>query len=193
MKIYDITQELFSCNVYTGDTAPTSEAAMRISEGDPCNLTDINICVHNGTHIDAPYHFFADGRTVDEIDLAKCMGKAVVRAHSGELTAESAKCLTAGSPARLLIKGKAELTPEAAEIIVRSGVVLLGVEEQSVSGVEDAEEVHKILLSAEIVILEGIVLSDVPCGEYILSALPMKLGGTDGAPCRAVLISEENS
>lgn len=188
MKIYDITQELFSSEVYTGDTPPTKIPVLRIADGAACNLTDMNICLHNGTHIDAPYHFVNDGRAIDEIDLTKCIGKAVVRAHCGEITAESAKRLMSGSPSRLLIKGKAEITPEAARIFAEKDLLFLGIEEQSVAGAEDTEEVHKILLSSEIVILEGAVLRDVPCGEYMLSALPLRLAGVDGSPCRAVLV-----
>lgn len=190
MKIYDITQELFSSRVYPGDTEPSMHPAMRISGGDPCNLTDVNMCLHNGTHIDAPYHFFADGRAVDKLDITKCMGAAVVRAHSGEVTYETARRLMVGNPKRLLIKGNVEVSAEAAKYFVKSGLFLLGVEGQSVSGASACSEVHKILLSAEIVILEGIVLRKPPCGEYMLSAFPLKLSGCDGSPCRALLFSD---
>lgn len=190
MRIYDITQELFSCEVYPGDTVPTMNPVMRISDGAPCNLTDMNICVHNGTHIDAPYHFFADGKTIDEIDLTKCIGKAVVKEYNGSLTKDAASELISGDYQRVLIKGNTQISPEAAEVIAKSGIFLLGVESQSVSDSDTAAEVHKTLLDAEIVLLEGIVLKDVPCGEYMLSALPLKLGGTDGSPCRAVLFSD---
>lgn len=191
MKIYDITQELFSCEVYPGDTPPSAKPVLRISGGDACNLTDINMCLHNGTHIDAPYHFFDGAKTADEIELCKCLGAAVVREFSGCISAEAAAGMLDGDPERLLIKGASEISAEAARVFTESSLMFIGVEPQSVSDAESTTEVHRILLAAEIVIAEGLSLSDVPCGEYFLSALPLKLGGADGSPCRAVLIKPD--
>lgn len=88
------------------------------------------------------------------------------------------------------MKGAATVTAEAAKVFAREGIKLFGNESQTV-GPEDApKEVHMIMLGAEIVLLEGIVLSDVPEGVYLLNAAPINLGGADGAPCRAVLIQE---
>ena len=64
MKLYDISQELFTCAVFPGDPAPKREVLCRMAEGSPYNLTAFSMCAHNGTHIDAPYHFIADGKTV---------------------------------------------------------------------------------------------------------------------------------
>jgi arylformamidase len=89
---------------------------------------------------------------------------------------------------RLLIKGGYILTTDDANLLVKSGVRLVGVEPQSVGDPAAPAEVHKILLSAGIVPLEGIVLKDVPDGEYTLSAFPLNLGKCDGSPVRAVLI-----
>lgn len=191
MKIYDITQELFSCGVYPGDTPPSAKPVLRISGGDACNLTDINMCLHNGTHIDAPYHFFDAAKTTDEIDLYKCLGTAVVREFSGCISAAAAADMLYGDPERLIIKGTAVISAEAAKIFAESSLVFIGVEPQSVSDAESTAEVHRILLASEIVIAEGLSLSAVPCGEYFLSALPLRLGGTDGSPCRAVLIKPD--
>ena len=93
--IYDITQPLFSCEVYPGDTVPQMKPVRRISEGEIYNLTDITMCVHNGTHIDAPFHFINDGKTVDQISLDKFVGKAYVVSHNGDVTADDAakECL----------------------------------------------------------------------------------------------------
>lgn len=192
MKIYDITQELFSCNVYPGDTPPSAIPVLRISGGSACNLTDINMCLHNGTHIDAPYHFFDEGKTAEEIELQKCLGKAAVREFSGFISAEAAASLLDGATERLLIKGEAEISAEAARVFAESGLMFIGVEPQSVSDAERTAEVHRILLASEIVIAEGLSLSGVPCGEYFLLALPLKLGGMDGSPCRAVLIKPDH-
>ena len=69
MKIYDISQEVFGCAVYPGDPSPERQVMLSISEGKMCNLTAFNMCAHNGTHVDAPYHFINDGKKIDEISL----------------------------------------------------------------------------------------------------------------------------
>ncbi|MBQ3065635.1 MAG: cyclase family protein [Clostridia bacterium] len=196
MKIYDISQEVFGCVVYPGDPAPQREVLCSVEHGDVCNLTAISLCAHNGTHIDAPYHFLNDGKTVDAIALSKTVGMAYVTKHDGILTSADAKAILAkavesGSDCakRILIGGKAVVSEEAARVFAEYGVDLLGNESQTV-GPEDAPmAVHKLLLSAEVVLLEGIRLSEVPGGRYFLNAAPINLGGADGAPCRAILIS----
>ena len=62
MKIYDISQEVFGSKVFPGDPAPDMQAVMRIAEGGKCNLSAFFMCAHNGTHVDAPFHFYEDHR-----------------------------------------------------------------------------------------------------------------------------------
>lgn len=191
--VFDISQEVFSCRVFPGDPAPEQRRIMETANGDICNLTAISMCAHNGTHIDAPYHFLENGKTVDRISLSVFVGDCFVAKCTGNLTAESAAEILraaekAGAAERILIAGKAVVTAEAARVFAAAGVLLLGNESQTF-GPEDAPaEVHHILLSAGIVLLEGIVLNGIPAGKYFLSAAPLNLGGCDGAPCRAYLI-----
>ena len=188
MKIYDITQELFGCCVYPGDPAPEREQLQSIARGDQYNLSRLSLCAHNGTHIDAPYHFLENGKTVDQIALEKCIGKAVVASCDGEPDPVWLEALLQNSPKKILFKGKTVVSMEAAQLMNRYGVELVGVESQTV-GPEDAPmAVHLELLGREVVLLEGIRLHEVPEGEYLLCAAPLCLGGADGAPCRAVLI-----
>lgn len=195
MKIYDISQEVFGCKVFPGDPAPKKEVLLSISKGDVCNLTALYMCAHNGTHIDAPYHFIDSGKTVDKLALEALIGFAYVAGHEGVVSADDAKAILEKaklsdpeSAKRILIKGKAEISLEAAEIFSKEKILLLGNESQTV-GPEDAPmAVHKVLLGADVVLLEGIRLADVPEGVYLLNAAPLNLCGGDGAPCRAVLI-----
>ena len=83
MKIYDISQEIFSCQVYPGDPVPKKEILSLIEKGDLYNLTSFSMCAHNGTHIDAPYHFLKDGKTVDDICLEAFVGMAYVAEQQG--------------------------------------------------------------------------------------------------------------
>lgn len=191
--IIDISQEVFACKVFPGDPAPTSQRVLSIEQGDICNLTAFSMCAHNGTHVDAPFHFLSDGNTIEKIGLDAFVGDCYVARHEGNITADDAanildRARVAGASERILIAGKATVTEDAARIFAQLKIKLIGNESQTV-GPEDAPmEVHKILLGADVVLLEGIVLKDVDEGKYFLSAAPLNLGGCDGAPCRAVLV-----
>lgn len=195
MKLYDISQEVFTCVVYPGDPAPRREVLSSMEAGALYNLTAISMCAHNGTHMDAPSHFIKDGKTVDQLPLPKTVGYAYVTHHHGAVTADDARSILASAKKlhpeaakRILIGGKATVTSEAAKVFADTKIDLLGNESQTV-GPEDAPmAVHQVLLGAEIVLLEGVRLTDVPEGVYLLFAAPLLLGGSDGAPCRAVLV-----
>ena len=198
MKLYDISQEVFACQVFPGDPVPERTVLHAIAHGDLYNLTALSMCAHNGTHIDAPYHFLQGGKTVDAIPLERCVGMAYVAAHQGVVTgADAADILRRAGAAdpeaarRILIKGDAVVSLEAAQVFAGAGILLLGNESQTV-GPEDAPmAVHLALLGAEVVLLEGIRLAQVPEGVYLLSAAPLNLAGADGAPCRAILIAKD--
>ena len=198
MKIYDISQEVFSGQVYPGDPAPEKEMLSIMENGDLYNLTAFSMCAHNGTHIDAPFHFLKDGKTVDAIGLEAFVGMAYVAEHQGSVSgndaAEIIKKAEKQNPEaakRILIKGDAEVSLEAAKIFASAEILLLGNESQTV-GPEDAPmEVHLMLLSANVILLEGIRLSEVSEGVYFLNAAPLNLSGADGSPCRALLIASE--
>jgi arylformamidase len=196
MRIYDISQELFSCVVFPGDPAPKRERLSSMEDGALYNLTALSLCAHNGTHVDAPYHFIKDGKTVEQLPLEKTVGWAYVTHEDGVLLAEDAQRILAKArdahpeaAKRILIGGKATVSEEAARVFAEAKIDLLGNESQTV-GPEDAPmQVHLTLLGAEVVLLEGIRLGDVPTDVYLLSAAPISLAGSDGAPCRAILIS----
>ncbi len=198
MKIYDISQEVFSCQVYPGDPAPEKKVLSSMEKGDLYNLTTFSMCAHNGTHIDAPFHFLKDGKTVDAICLEAFVGMAYVAEHQGIVSGddameiiEKAKEQNPEAAKRILIKGAAEVSPDAAKVFASSELLLLGNESQTV-GPEDAPmAVHHILLGANVILLEGIRLAEVSEGVYFLNAAPLKLSGADGSPCRAVLIAAE--
>lgn len=191
--IIDISQEVFSCKVFPGDPAPASQRVLSIDNGDICNLTAFSMCAHNGTHVDAPFHFLSDGNTIEKIALDAFIGDCYVVCHEGNVTAGDAaaileKAQVVGASERILIAGKATVTEEAARVFAQAKIKLIGNESQTVGPENAPMEVHKILLGADVVLLEGIVLKDVDEGKYFLSAVPLNLGGCDGAPCRAVLV-----
>jgi arylformamidase len=193
--IYDISQPVFESSVYPGDPEPIKELLTSLADGDVCNLTAFSMCAHNGTHVDAPLHFLKDGKGIGSVALEKLVGPAYVGTMEGDVGAEEAKALLekaaiacSGAERRILIKGNATVTLEAAEVFARAGIDLIGNESQTV-GPEDAPmAVHLALLSKEVVLLEGVRLSAVPDGAYLLNCAPLNLGETDGAPCRAILM-----
>ena len=197
MKIYDISQEVFGCQVFPGDPAPERKVLCSTEKGDLYNLTAFNMCAHNGTHVDAPFHFLKDGKTIDAIGLESFVGQAFVVEHSGIVSGddaaeiyEKAKDRDPEAAKRILIRGDAVVSSEAAKVFASKGILLLGNESQTV-GPEDAPmEVHLILLGAGVVLLEGIRLTEVSEGRYFLSAAPLNLSGADGSPCRAYLIAD---
>ena len=192
MKIYDISQEIFSCAVYPGDPKPEKKALSATSAGDLYNLSAFSMCAHNGTHIDAPFHFLGDGKTVEQMALDSFVGDCFVARHMGDVTAPDAEAILskAAGVKRILIAGPVTVTAEAAEVFASSGIKLLGNEGQTVGPADAPMQVHLILLRRNIALLEGIVLKDVPEGRYFLSAAPLNLAGCDGAPCRAYLIEK---
>ena len=192
MMLIDISQELFSCKTYPGDPAPRQKQLQSLEAGDVCNLTQFSMCAHNGTHVDAPYHFFNDGKTIDQLGLVPFVGDCYVARFEGDVLAHDAEKILenakdAGASQRILIAGKATVTEGAAQVFADAGILLLGNESQTVGPEDEPAKVHRILLGSGCVLLEGIVLCSVEEGRYYLSAAPLNLGGCDGAPCRAYL------
>lgn len=188
MKIYDITQELFSGKVYPGDPAPSYQRILNINKGDPCNLTSLSMGAHNATHLDAPFHFYNSGKTIEQLDLTKCVGPCTVIELADDCHKEDLIEILETCQKRILIKGSTVVTLEMAKLLNRYNIMLVGVESQSVGPADGPMPVHLELLGHEVVLLEGLVLGEVAAGDYFLSAAPLKLGGSDGAPCRAILL-----
>ena len=195
MKIIDISQEVVSCVVYPGDKRPEVIEEMRMDKGDLYNLSSLSMCVHNGTHIDAPFHFFSDGNYVHDIPLEHFVGDCLVVRYNGDIDEvkakeiiEKAKQLNIES--KILIAGDVCIKEDAAYIFADSKIHLLGNEGVSVGPIDAPMAVHKILLGANIVLLEGIVLDSVDEGIYFLNAAPLNISGVDGSPCRAYLIKK---
>lgn len=195
MRVYDISQEVLGCAVYPGDPVPQREILQSMERGDLYNLSSVSMCAHNGTHVDAPAHFLKKGKTIDAVDLSAFVGLAYVAEHEGVVAAENAveilrkaRCTERDAYRRILIKGNAVVSVEAAEIFAGEDILLLGNESQSVGPLDAPVAVHKTLLARGIALLEGIRLRTVSEGVYFLSAAPLNIAGAEGAPCRAVLI-----
>ena len=191
MKRIDISREMLAGPVYPGDPAPSLEPVCRVELGDAYNTSVLHACVHNSTHMDVPRHFFVQGEDAADVSLEACIGRCSVVAFDGLLLGAQAEELLPGLQPRVLFKGHAELSPSAAFVLSDAGLLLLGVEGQSVAPPECTAAVHRQLLGSGMVLLESLDLSGVEPGDYFLFAAPLKMAGSDASPVRAVLMQRD--
>ena len=184
-RIIDITRELTATPVHPGNTVPELRRVRRMEDGAVNNLSDITMCVHNATHADAPLHFIADGADIAQCPPEIFVGECLVISFAGDITAEQIDGLPRCR--RLLIKGDATVTEGAARAMVARGIILVGIERSAIGVPGSTRPVHCILLEAGVGILEGLDLSGAPEGRAFLMAAPLKISGSEGAPCRALL------
>jgi len=210
MKIYDISLTIQpKMPVWPGDPPVQLERVSKIEGGANANVSRLALSAHTGTHVDAPYHFLGDSRvTVDLLSLEVLNGEAAVLHLPDEVGLVTKDVLQkAGIPQgarRLLLRtrnshiwtrglidfqtGFVGIGVDGARYLVERGVELIGVDYLSVAPYKQSRPTHEVLLKAGLVIVEGLDLSKVPAGTYSLHCLPLKLGGSDGAPARAILI-----
>ena len=204
-KIHDVTVPLSaSVPTYPGDPRFEIEFTHRLSEGAPYNLARLSLGAHAGTHVDAPYHFLADGATVDALPLEILMGKARVVELSVRdyIRREDLQALDLRDDLRVLLKTRMSgqlrspefqedfvyLSGDAASYLAQAGIKLVGIDYLSVDRYGSADfEAHHALLGAGVVIVEGLDLSEVEPGEYDMTCLPLRIQGGDGSPARVVL------
>jgi arylformamidase len=193
MKVIDISKGFLSAPVYPGDPKPELTLATDRRKGDMCTASNLYASVHTSTHWDAYSHFSDNGISIDQMPLEHFMGKClVISVPRGEVPdAYLAEKIPQGSK-RVLIKGggKSYLSPSAGNILEKKGVITIGTDHWSVGNLDTEEAVHKPILDKHIAILEGLDLSKVEDGEYMMYALPIKFEGCDGAYTRAILIEE---
>lgn len=205
-KIHDISMRLFEGMLcYPGDPKLKIEQVQSMDKGAKCNLSRLTMSSHAGTHIDPPYHFVNSGIRSDQVPLELLVGNARVIEvqHGGAIAGEDLLNVGIQWSKRLLIRtpnsriwtsdnrfreDHAYLDLSAAEAIIDAGVQLVGFDYISVEryGAREAR-VHRRLLGAGVIILEGLNLSAIEPGDYRLICLPLAFIGLDGAPARAVL------
>jgi arylformamidase len=208
MRTYDITLTISpDLPTWPGDPGVKIERVEKIEDGSNANVSRVDMGVHTGTHVDAPYHFLSDGITVDKLNLSLLTGRAYVL-HLSDIYEITALVLEEAQipprTRRVLFKTRNSdlwvdeetdfqtdfvgLTEDGAEYLVRRGVKLVGVDYLSVAPYQKSRPTHERLLEAGVVIVEGLNLSEVSQGRYTLYCLPMKIANSDGAPARAILI-----
>ena len=205
MKYYDISLSLSADTVRWITSQPFElHERRRMSRGDHNNSSAVTMSLHSGTHMDAPFHFVPDGITIDKLPPDLFIGPALVHAVEAEryIKAEHVAAIQLDGITRVLFKTRnSELlkrgdydpdfvafSVEAAEVLVAKGVTLVGLDYLSVAHAGDEQvPVHRAFLDQGVALLEGIDLSKIKPGRYELICFPIRIRGTDGAPCRAVL------
>jgi arylformamidase len=183
---------------------PVIDRYLRIEDGELVNNTRVLLDLHAGTHVDAPYHFLANGGRIDAVDLERLCGPCYV-AHttSPVINADVLESLQLPRVERVLFKTKnaglyarrafvreyVALDLSGAEWLVRHGIKAVGIDYLSIERFAGMDgSVHRALLANDVAILEALDLAHVPVGDYFLVALPIKVAGVEAAPVRAVLL-----
>ncbi|HZK39817.1 MAG TPA: cyclase family protein [Clostridia bacterium] len=193
MNLIDISRDTIASPVYPGDPETVVERVREIAGGHDCNLSAVFSCVHTGTHADAPLHFLEEGDSIDKIPPAVYIGPCmVIEVDQNLITGEYVNSNFPHPCERLLIKGKgrAFFMDSAAEEAAALGIRLIGTDANSIGYKGNQIKPHKAFLGKGVAVLEGLDLSAVSPGNYFLIAPPVKLGGLEAAPVRALLITD---
>jgi arylformamidase len=208
MQTYDISLTISPDLVtWPGNPGIDLNRISKIEEGANSNVTQIVMGAHTGTHVDAPFHFLPDGKTVERLQLKALTGRVYVISMPNVDVITASVLENAEIPPRtrrLLFKTRNSqywlhptkdfqpdfvgISADGAEFLVKRGVKLVGIDYLSISPYHKSRPTHEILLKAGVVIVEGLNLSEINQGRYTLYCLPLKLAGSDGAPARAILI-----
>jgi arylformamidase len=210
MALYDISLPISeSLVVWPGDPPIRITQPAHLERGDVATISRLDMGAHTGTHVDAPAHFVAGGLGVDSLDLEVLVGPARV-VHALEADVLSAEVLErlAIPPGteRLLFRTRNSeqwarsapefakdfvgITQDGARWLLDRGVRLVGIDYLSVAPFHDTVPTHQLLLQARVILVEGLNLSEVAPGVYRFVCLPLKIQGADGAPARAILMSD---
>lgn len=209
MEIFDITIPLNADTpVWEGDEGVKLSQVASLKKGDGFNVSWLEMGVHSGTHIDAPFHLFDHGKTVDKIPLEKLVGEAHVLSIPQEVKVITSEVLVQsgfdGQQKKLLLKTSnsnlwekdphtfnknfSAIDTACAQFLAEKKIELIGIDYFSISPIKELKPPHEILLNSDIVILENINLFDVNPGVYMMFCLPINLTGADGAPARVILV-----
>jgi arylformamidase len=206
-KWIDISLTLKSNMVHwPGDPPFSIERVREMDKGDTVNLSKITMGAHSGTHVDAPVHFIKGAEGVDQLLFDSLIGLARIieiadtdTIREKELAVHRIKkgeriLLRTRNSIKKILYGDAftedfvYLEKDAAEFLVSRGIKTLGVDYLSVGGYKkNGPDVHRLLLGAGILIIEGLDLTDALPGSYDMICLPMKILDSDGAPARVIL------
>ena len=204
-KLLDVSVPLRpALPTYPGNPPFQLDPIKRIADGASSNVSRLVLGTHSGTHVDAPRHFLDDGQSVDALPLDLLIGRTRVIeiARRGAIVVEDLEEAGLREDIRLLFKTPNSalwnssafhddytyLSPAAAQYLVEQGVKVVGIDYLSVEQFKKpGAPAHRTLLSNDVLIIEGLDLSEAEPGMYEMYCLPLLITGADGAPARVVL------
>lgn len=204
MKLYDISRPIaIDMPVFKDQPSRRPELIpVKSLEEDEVVIHKILLDLHTGTHVDAPSHYFKDGKTIDQLSMTKEVCRCVVY----DLTRVEARIEIADLEKLEIEEGQFILlktrnsfdeaynpefvyvTREAAAFLVQKKIKGIGVDAMTIERNQPDHETHKLLLSSEIMIIEGLRLQHIAPGQYVMVALPINIVGAEAAPTRVLLI-----
>jgi arylformamidase len=204
-RLWDISPAIATgIPVWPGDSAYSVESTWQIADGCPVKVSKITMSSHTGAHCDAPSHYDADGKAIDEVDLQTYIGscRVIDCIGLGQVEPQHIAAFLDGVPPRVLLRTYQSapqmrwdadfpsIHPSTIELLAQHGVRLIGIDSPSLDP-QDSKSLdsHMAVKRHQMAILEGIVLDEVTAGDYELIALPLKLAGLDASPVRAILRS----
>ena len=208
MKLHDVSILISEdMPIWPNDPGISMDLTRSIARGDNANVTRLNMGVHTGTHIDAPFHFEPNKATIDQLSLDVLIGPCRVfeiPEVSKAIGPSDLEKLDFDNHIRVLFKTRnsklwkngervfkkdfVHMHLEGAKFLIDQSIKLVGIDYLSIENYGSLDHAtHHLLLRNNVVILEGLDLSSVSPGDYELIALPLKLKGADGSPARVVL------
>ncbi len=205
MKIIDITQKIHQdMTIYPGDPRFHSHSSSSFKQGDICEVSELTIGSHCGTHVDAPLHMIPGGKPLSSMPLDCFIGPCrVLTMEANVITEKMLMDRQIGEGERILLRtdprgehkpqngqfNRSVLNLRAAQYLAQKKVKLVGIDAPTVENMELSDgEIHRALLEGGVAILEGLVLDQAKGENYFLSALPLAMPDENGSPCRAVLV-----
>ncbi|GEM00942.1 arylformamidase [Halolactibacillus halophilus] len=203
MTYIDITMPLINKGAtWPGDTPYRFKLSATMKDTGSVNIGEITSSLHNGTHMDAPFHYDNHGRTIDQLDVSIGIGTCQIVDVRGldKVTVSNLEKLNLSGVSRLLFHMLDRdpavfpeqfplLTVEAVDYLATIGIKLIGTDAPSVDAVNSKTlPIHLAIHKARITIIENLYLNDVSAGHYHLYAVPLKIVGGDASPVRALVI-----
>ncbi|MHA1966157.1 MAG: cyclase family protein [Candidatus Hodarchaeales archaeon] len=209
MKLFDISMKISENMIfYPGDPTLSLKRVLKLENGDPVNLSQIEMGVHTGTHLDAPLHFIDKAASVTDVVLdqfygvSKVLNCSSINFGKGIAKEDLLQFEIKGDDIILLKTKNSEiqdlgfrknfvyLTLEGAAYLASLGIKAVGIDYLSIEKYNEEGETHRKLLENNIAVYEGLNLANIDPGEYIFCGFPLKLMNSEGSPVRAVLIQE---
>ena len=200
---YDLTAKIASNLVtFPGDPQYATENICSLANGQKFHLCHMHLGNHTGTHIDYPSHTIAKGKTSSDFPLEYLMGPGVIIKVPPEKTSITKEFVSNQSFVKNdIVFFKTEnskkskhapfsaqyvyIEPDAAEELFQKGVKVVGIDYISVDRYEDENlSTHNTLLSKDVLIVEGLDLSQIPEGRYEMFIAPLNIPEMDGLPAR---------